>query len=58
MIPELAVNSDHRLNHLISYYSFQENNAGRNIVLVSRENYSRPLAIRMLLSKLKTIKIS
>jgi LysR family hydrogen peroxide-inducible transcriptional activator len=58
MIPELAVNSDHRLKHLISYYSFQENNAGRNIVLVSRENYSRPLAIRMLLSKLKTIKIS
>jgi LysR family hydrogen peroxide-inducible transcriptional activator len=41
LIPELAVNNDKHLKSLIVYRSFDDKRMGRNIILVSRNRFSR-----------------
>lgn len=51
--PELALREDKKLKNLIKYHPFIEKTAYREIVLVSREQYSKPEEIRLLFQKLK-----
>jgi LysR family transcriptional regulator, hydrogen peroxide-inducible genes activator len=53
LIPEFSLQENKKLHGLINYYPFQEKSAEREIVLVSREQYSRPDEIRLLYQKLK-----
>ena len=52
-IPELALDDNKKLKGLIKYYGFIEKSASREIVLVTREQYSRPENIRLLYQKMK-----
>jgi len=52
-IPELALCDDKKMKGLIHYYAFVEKTAHREIVLVTREQFSRPDEIRLLYQKMK-----
>jgi LysR family transcriptional regulator, hydrogen peroxide-inducible genes activator len=52
-IPELALYEDKKMKGLINYYPFVEKTAHREIVLVARDQYSRPEEIRLLYQKMK-----
>jgi LysR family hydrogen peroxide-inducible transcriptional activator len=52
-IPELALYDDKKMKGLINYYPFLEKSAHREIVLVTREQYTRPDEIRLLYQKMK-----
>ncbi|MBY0515449.1 MAG: LysR family transcriptional regulator [Bacteriovoracaceae bacterium] len=52
-IPQLALADNKKMKGLISYYPFIEKSAHREIALVTRDQYSRPDEIRLLLQKMK-----
>jgi LysR family hydrogen peroxide-inducible transcriptional activator len=53
LIPKFAISHNKKLKSLINYQPFVEKNAQREIVLISREQYSNPNEIRLLAQILK-----